>query len=291
MSAVRSQLVALSSLLLAGSALAAEDPSTPCAPRVAEKLGVRFIEVCGVNTAAFADAGAHDEGALPAFWVAAVPLPCTRGEHATVECETVTALEVSPLASRHKNRPVESMLVDAVTAHRTCTLRFGGRLPTPLEREQARHVLGLVSLLVREGLDPARRIWLDDLPEWVAEGDCLSSPSKLGPGCRLAQFPPIISRPLRDGDRRLACGAEPAGPEAPVVPIGAACAERPAQGGVRSPDCAVAFPGGAPDARFELACREAPVDARAAAAHPRAELAAFRCVVLPGALGRFGEPP
>ena len=291
MSAVRSHLAAVSSLLLARSVFAGEDPPAPCAPRIAEKLGVRFVEVCAVNTADFPDAPAHDEGALPAFWIAAVPLPCTAGEHETVECETVTALEASPLASRHKNRPVEAMLVDAVTAHRTCTLRFGGRLPTPLEREQARHVLGLASLLVRDGPDPARRIWLDDLPEWVAEGDCLTSPSKPGPGCRIAQFPPVMSRPLREGDSRLACGARPAGLEAPVVPIGAACAERPAQGGVRSPDCAVAFPGGAPDARFELACRAAPLDARAAAAHPRAEHAAFRCVVLQLALGRFGEPP
>ncbi len=45
---------------------------------------------------------------------------------------------------------MRATVVDAATAHRLCTLRFGGRLPTAEERDQARHVLASVSLLVRE---------------------------------------------------------------------------------------------------------------------------------------------
>jgi hypothetical protein len=173
-----------------------------------------------------------------------------------------------------------------VVAHRTCTLRFGGRLPTPLEREQARRLLGLASLRVREVPGPYAKLRLDDLPEWVAEGDCMKSPAKPGPGCRITPFPPVEARPRADADVLLACMAEPAGPYAQGAPIGSECFERPSEGGVRSPDCAVRVPD--TDARFELGCEavERPEGKR-----PTPDQAAFRCVLPERALGRVGQAP
>jgi hypothetical protein len=254
--------------------------SAPCTPRVGEKLGVRFVELCAGHTADFADAEAHEPEALPAFWIAATPLPCSHGGHDVVGCDPVTALEASPLEGPGKNRPLDALVVDATTAHRICTLRFGGRLPTPLEREQARQALGLASLLVREAPGDYAVLWLDDLPEWVAEGDCAAAPAKPGPGCRITQFPPVSPRPRRSGDRLLACVAEPAREGAQRTAIGGECTERPAEGGVRSPNCAVGVPGVA--GGFELGCEE---EARSGSADPQPDRAALRCVVAETALG------
>jgi hypothetical protein len=276
-------LVALGAVL--GAARAAEADPVPCVPRVGEKLGVRFVEVCASTTAAFGDAAAHDEAALPAFWIAATPLPCSAGSHETVACETATALEGSPLAGKGKNRPLAALAVEAAVAHRTCALRFGGRLPTPLEREHARRTLGLASLRVREVPGPFAKLWLDDLPEWVEEGDCAASPSAPGPGCRVTPFPPVEARPRAPGDVLLACVAEPADPRARGIPLGGECIERPSEHGVRSPDCALFVPDS--DARFELLCAAAELGARA----PTPEQAAFRCVLPESALGRVGAAP
>jgi hypothetical protein len=267
-------------LALTTPAAQAAPPETPCTPRVGEKLGVRFVEVCASDTSRFADAEAHAAQALPTFWIAATPLPCSQGEHDTVACDPVTALEASPLEGPGKNRALDALVVDATVAHRLCTLRFGGRLPSPLEREQARHVLGLASLLVREGSGSFATLWLDDLPEWVAEGDCATTPAKPGPGCRITQFPPVLARPRSVGDKLLACIAEPAREGARAVAIGGECSERPSEGGVRSPDCAVRVPGST--AAFELGCEE---ETRTGAARPQPEQAALRCVLPETALG------
>jgi hypothetical protein len=273
-------------LAFAGAVWAQEPSTPPCVPRVGEKLGVRFVEVCASHTAAFGDAEAHAEEALPAFWLAATPLPCSAGGHETVACEPVTALEASPLEGKGKNRPLDALVVDAAVAHRTCTLRFGGRLPTPLEREQARRVLGLASLRVREVPGPFAALRLDDLPEWVAEGDCAATPAKPGPGCRITPFPPVEPRPRAPADVLLACVAEPAGPRAAGVPIGSECVERPSEGGVRSPGCALRVPD--TDALLELGCEAV---ARPSARRPAPDQAAFRCVLAETALGRVGEGP
>lgn len=267
-------------LLLASSLQAGPPAAKPCTPRVGEKLGVRFVEVCASHTAEFGDADAHEPHALPAFWIAAIPLPCSRGEHDEVACDPVTALEASPIGGAGKNRVVDALVVDATVAHRTCTLRFGGRLPTPLEREQARQGLGLASLLVREAPGPYAKLWLDDLPEWVAEGDCASTPAKPGPGCRITPFPPVTPRPRRSGEVLLACIAEPAAVNAVSTAIGGECSERPSEGGVRSPNCAVGVPG--TGASFELGCEVKP---RTGGDWRRADLAAFRCVLNERALG------
>jgi hypothetical protein len=279
-------LVGLGLLLGAGSLLAQESPTPPCVPRVGEKLGVRVVEVCASHTARFGDAEAHADEALPAFWMTATPLPCSAGPHETVACETVTALEVSPVPGQGKNRFLEALVVDAATAHRTCTLRFGGRLPTPLEREQARRVLGLVSLRVREVPGPFAQVRLDDLPEWVAEGDCAKTPSAPGPGCRITPFPPVEARPRAADDVLLACIAEPAGPSASGVPLGSECLERPTEGDLRSPGCALRMPDS--DVRFELGCVSLE---RPAAQRPAPGQAAFRCVLPESALGQIGEAP
>lgn len=278
--------VALALRLGAGAA-GAQEPSTPaCVPRVGEKLGVRFVEVCASHTAAFGDAEAHAAEALPAFWIAATPLPCSAGAHETVACEPVTALEVSPQPGKGKNRPLDALVVDATVAHRTCTLRFGGRLPTPLEREQARRVLGLVSLRVREVPGPFAKLRLDDQPEWVAEGDCAATPAKPGPGCRITPFPPVEVRPRAADDVLLACLAGPAGPRATGVPIGSECPERPVEGNLRSPGCALRVPDR--EAVFELGCEAVE---RPTAQQPAPDQAAFRCVLPERALGRVGEGP
>jgi hypothetical protein len=261
----------------------AQDAQHICVPRVGEKLGVRFVEVCATSTKAFSDAERHPEIELPAFWIAATPLPCSRGEHETVACERVTALETGAGGDPGANRTVNALVVDGVSAHRTCALRFGGRLPTPLEREQARQVLALVTLRVRE-TEPGR-VQLDDLPEWVEEGDCAAGPSKPGPGCRISPFPPVVTRPRGSSDVLLACTAAISESGARAVPIGESCGAR--RDGQRGPECVVGVPG--TTAQFELSC-EAPPPAQRAPRQAEPELAAFRCAVPASALGRV-EPP
>lgn len=64
------------SILLALMPLAARagEPAprgdAPCSGRIAEKLGVRFVEVCGGNE-------------QDSFWISVAPMPCSAGEHAT----------------------------------------------------------------------------------------------------------------------------------------------------------------------------------------------------------------
>jgi hypothetical protein len=260
-------------VLAAAGALASAARAPACAPRSGERLGVRFVEVCASHTSAFADADAHAPEALPAVWIAATPLPCSAGRHETVGCDTVTALEASPAAGRGKNEPLAALVVEAELAHRICTLRFGGRLPTPLEREQARRLLGLASLRVRADAGAAR-LHFDDLPEWVAEGDCAAEPARAGPSCRIRPFPPVTAWPSDAEGERLACVAEPAGPDAGAVAIGGACAEGPRAGALRRPACALELPDAG--VRFALTCRDL---ARAGAAAPGPLQAAVRCVL------------
>lgn len=283
--------VALFSWIAAAALPAAAQAASPlCAPRIGEKLGVPFVEVCASRASEVLGEDPGRDRVLPSLWIAAVPLACAGGRHEALDCPTVTALEASPVGSRFRNRPLRAAVVDAATAHRLCTLRFGGRLPTPEEREQARHVLGLVSLLVREDGARGDRVLFDELPEWVAASECAAMPSSLAPDCRVSLSPPVIPRPRRRGDALLACDAELAdfGAE-PSVPIGGGC-EAELLANARRPRCAPLVPHAAYPARFTLRCRAALLEPGDAARQPSASEAAFRCVVPESALGRLGEP-
>ena len=235
--------------LLAGSLRAAPPEAKPCTPRVGEKLGMHFVEVC-------------PEG----FFISATPVACTLEEQKSAACDAVTALGVSPLAWPGKNRHLDVRVTDAESAARVCTERLGGRLPTPLEREQARLSFALASLRVREEPSEFPRLRLHAQQEWVAESGSTT------------RYPSVATPPVAGGDVLLGCVAEPAQPQAQWVPIGESCKERPAEGDVRSPDCAVGVPG--TNARFELGC-----DPRhTVRSRARPEDAAIRCVVPESAL-------
>jgi len=234
-------------LLLAGSLRADAQEAKPCTPRAGEKLGVRFVELC--------DAG---------VFISAAPIACTPEESKASKgavCDPVTALEASSLSGPQKNRHVDARMTEADQADRLCKQRVGGRLPTPRERELARGSLGLVSLQVREEPGEYARLRLDEMPEWVEERS------------RVTRSLGVKAHPRHTGEVLLACVAEPALPQAKAVALGEVCDERPSEGGVRSPNCAIALPGGA--ARFELGCdTEHAVTSRAGPEH-----AAVRCVL------------
>jgi hypothetical protein len=217
---------------------------------------MRFVELCGAG-----------------FFISGTPLVCTPEERASAACDPVTALETSPLAGPGKNRHVDALTVDADVASGLCEKRIGGRLPTPREREQARVSLGLVTLQVREEPGEFARLRMDELPEWVAESG------------RVTRSPVGAPRPRAQGDVLLGCIAEPAMPQATAVPIGEVCDERPTEGGVRSPNCAVAVPG--THARFELGCDPShKVSSRSNPYH-----AALRCVLPESALEGVAPKP
>jgi hypothetical protein len=234
---------ALASLLWLGLAAAAAGEEPPaaaaCAPRALEKQGVRFLEVCGADV-----------------YLSDAPLAC--GTEAGAACDPVTALAPAPREGA-RNRHVDALVVDGEAARKLCRERFGGRLPTPAERERARS-LGFVSVQVREEPGEYARLRLDEQPEWVADGD------------RLARAPSPAARPRTPGETLLGCVAEPALPRARAVELGRVCDERPPEAAVRSPDCALASPSGA---RFEIGCDPAhAVRSRSSPDH-----AAVRCVV------------
>jgi len=241
---------------VAGYARAEEPAAAPCTPRAGEKAGMRFVELCGTG-----------------FFLSGTPLVCTPEERASAACDPVTALEVSPLAGPGKNRHVDALTVDADVASGLCEKRFGARLPTLGEREQARRTLGLVTLQVREEPGEFARLRMDELSEWVAEGG------------RVTRSPAETKRPRAQGEVLLGCVAEPAMPQATAVPIGEACDERPEEGGVRSPNCALSLPG--TQARFELGCDPGhKLSSRSNPYH-----AAVRCVLPESAFARAAPKP
>jgi hypothetical protein len=223
----------------------------PCEPKGREVAGVRFVRVCAAPPAA-------------RFWISATPLPCASSGSETAACTRVTTLVV---ARAGDGATLDVQLATAKQAQRSCSERFRGQLPTSQQRAQARAVLGLSALLVREAPGPHARVQLDELPEWVGEGDCAATRA----GC--ARFPAPLARPHRADQAVLVCLATPAMPQARAVPIGSECYERPSED-VRSPDCAVAVPDSA--ARFELFCNLEPQPPRAL---PPPEVEAFRCVL------------
>jgi len=230
--------------LLASLVVAPASARAACESRASEQGGARFVSVCPAG-----------------FWITATPLPCTPEARASAPCDPVTALEASALEGAGKNRSVDALVTGADSAERLCRERFGGRLPTPGEREQARLALGLASLRVREEPGEFSRLRLHALQEWVDEGG----------GAK--RYPSVATEALPGGDVLLECVAEPAPPQARWVPIGESCSELPDEGGVRSPSCAVGVPGTA--ARFVLGCDAT----RTVRSRARAGDAAVRCVV------------
>jgi len=236
-----------------------------CERAFAEKLGVPFVRVCPSDL----------PGAVTApFWIAAAPVGCTGGEHETIACPPIVALAPSrPGATAIEPRLAQ--VIDAEPAHRTCTLRFGGRLPTTAERAQARDAVGLVTLLVTEDTNASRH--LDVLPEWTTAEPCLV-PATLATSCAVRRFPLDTSDNVA-WTRVRSCRATPASREgALVITPQESCPITPPP---QAPRCLVAA---TPATRaFSLDCRALRGDELA---HPEttASRAAFRCVVPEGAL-------
>lgn len=275
-------------LTLSSAAALAHQPAPPCLPRTGEKLGVRFVEVCQSTTAAVEDDDPAESRPLPSFWISAAPLPCSAGGHETIDCPSVTPLGAAAgIPGNAIVTPQEAAVIDAATAHRLCAMRFGGRLPTPLERAQARHVLGLSSIIASEQTGREGIVQLGEIAEWTEEGEC-DNPSIVGPSCQVRPFPPILVLLRQAGDQELTCSAEPA-----------------PDGGDHAVDIGGEFfaaPGRAATATllrlkhtdgpslFALTCDRPPLRAGDAARRPRTDTAAFRCVLPTSAMGTIGPP-
>ncbi|HEY5948043.1 MAG TPA: hypothetical protein VIV40_21250 [Kofleriaceae bacterium] len=252
----------------AGTDRAPPASAAPCHRAFGEKLGVPFVRVCPDDL----------PGVIQApFWIAAAPIGCTSGEHAAIACPPVVAL-APPRGGDPTIQARNVQVIDAASAHRTCMLRFGGRLPTSIERAQAHDALGLDTVVVTERSD---HLDFQLLAEWTTEKPCMD-PSTLG-ACTPAAFPAAAVAEV-DWVRLRSCTARPASAaDALVVEPGESC---PLAGAVTAPRCLLASisPGAAPRPAFELACRAltAAEAVRPASQHP--ERAAFRCVVPDGAL-------
>lgn len=230
-----------------------------CTAKVAEKLGVPFIRLC------------PERAGERSFWVSAVPMACSGGEHGTLPCPPVTAL-VQPAhgvpADFRAPSPRQAAVVEVYTAHKVCTMRFAGRLPTRAERARARAGLGLASVIVTDSSGTRR---FRELAEWVTDRPC-DQPTDLSPDCNPGPFPStsISAVPWAMLAR---CEAKPADPASPLVDLDGACgAKACALRGVAAPSAR------SPVAGFDLSCL--PPDATAE--HPdraRSEVAAFRCVL------------
>jgi hypothetical protein len=231
----------------------------------AEKLGVPFYRVCG---------SAND--ATP-FWISA-PLPCGAGEHGTVQCPDATALVDVEGSKAHTFASRSLAMVDAFTAHRLCGMRFGGQLPSPVQRVSARARLGLASLLVTQGPKASDAIRLSELPEWVAKGNC-ANPSILGSECQIETFPRAsvqlpIAWPAVRACSAVAVTNLPA--DRIASELGGDCPGGPS-------DCLVASPGAGAGA-YTLSCAQS---AGASHAPERSEaLAAVRCMVADATFGQ-----
>jgi len=229
----------------------------PCERAWGDKLGVPFVRICPSDLPG---------GVTEPFWIAVAPVGCSGGEHETIECPPIVPLgmpERGPIAARRVQ------MIAAELAHRTCTLRFGGRLPTAAERAQAVAGLGIAAVLVTDG-DSNRR--LDEVPEWTTAERC-ETPSTTT-GCamtRVPSMPPVIPWP-----QVRTCRATPAEPTgALVIGPGESCPITPPPG---VPPCLISARGAR---SFALGC-----DPVRDEVHPpaREDRAAFRCVVPAGAI-------
>jgi len=245
-----------------------------CTPRLAEKIGVTFVHVCPTG-----------EGVAP-FWISTIPMGCSAGAHETVPCPPVTAV-VQPTNGLPDDfrsaQPKQAAVVEVYTAHKICTMRFAGRLPTRAERSRARSMLGLASVVVTESA-ATRAFHFRELAEWVTEKAC-DQPTDLAPDCGAGPFPATSISAVR-WDMLARCEAKAiasTGSALPFVDLGAECAaSRGADTTLLRLPCALRGPaheGPRPAvAGFELSCG-AP---DASFVHPDKvlpDLAAFRCVL------------
>lgn len=256
----------------AATSSAASRDTGPCTPATAEKIGVPFVRVC-------ASPGAGTES----FWISAIPLGCSAGEHGTLSCPTVTSLVQPPAALPGFRAPSPRIaaVVDAYTAHKVCTMRFAGRLPTRAERARARADVGLATVAVTEG--PAGAFRARELGEWVTEPVC-AHPTDLGPECHEDRFPKESIGAV-SFDALVRCAATPVtSTPRPLFDVGGACASPAWAGrGAFTLPCALrglgyGEVGGASAVRaFELSCERG--EAGAEHASVRLDVAAFRCVL------------
>jgi hypothetical protein len=250
-------------------AVASSADAAPCTPETADKIGVPFVRVC--------------VGASASFWISAIPIGCSAGEHGAVSCPHVTSLVQPPPESAAFRAPSPTMaaVVEAYTAHKICTMRFAGRLPTRGERAHARSAIGLRTVVVTQRTRGAFQ--LRELAEWVTEPPC-AHPSDLGPECKENRFP-IDSANAVAFPAIVRCAAAPLPALSGfAIDVGAECSvgDAPSKGGSFALPCAVRGVSGGPPPHvgFSLSC-ELPPTGEPEAAHPPARLdtAAFRCVL------------
>ncbi len=164
-----------------------------CDEEIVDKVGVRFMRLCGSERS---DGG----------WIGSVPLSCSEGAHATIPCPIATPALRALSGGGAESVPREVMLTDAVTAHRTCALRFGGRLPSRAELAELRGRYDGAAVMAHGAV--GGRVILDELPEWVGEGGC-SHPTLPEGDCRFERKPQVdLTRTLPWSDM-LSCHFEP----------------------------------------------------------------------------------
>ncbi|MGB5502839.1 MAG: hypothetical protein WBM75_10595 [Polyangiales bacterium] len=265
-------------LMVIGTARASGDePRAACAWRTGEKLGVAFAEICTPASVPKGVLATRSDEVAP-FWMSAAPLPCSLGSGGTIDCPVATSILSARSRAKDVLEPRAVAVIDGETAYAVCGMRFGGRLPTRAERELARYSASVATLVsVQERGEPAPSI--GELPEWTQVGDC-TNPSQPDEGCQLVIFPPVLNRQRTKHSVLQSCRASfaPAWIET-AIQVGAPCV-----GGT----CTVRImPALSPEA-FELTCGPAPVTAKRASPRPKAERAAFRCVLPESALGVVG---
>ena len=253
--------------------------AAPCERAFGDKLGVPFVRVCPADLV----------GAIEApFWISAAPVGCTAGAHGTLSCPPVLPLGPRPLGAS-RIAPRTAQVTEAAFAHRTCALRFGGRLPTITERAQARDALGLSAVVVTESSDPSPRLSAQALAEWTTERPCDDAPAALATSCAPTRFPSGAIAEVPWPQLR-ACHASPApAAGALIVEVGESCPNAGVD--AASPRCLLALPAATgPQQAFALDCRalteEEAIhpDGAMGTAGTAGERAAFRCVVPESAL-------
>lgn len=246
---------------------------------MAEKLGVPFVRVCAESPGI---------GAVAApFWISVLPIGCSAGEHDTLRCPPIVALAQPRERDPEGLRPGASSLaavVEVDTAHRVCSMRFAGRLPTRAERALARTALGLATVMVTDLKDQGA-VRLQELGEWVTEKAC-DQPTLLSPDCGASGFPwkassrvpwDSVTRcevsPIAERGERIAIGID-----SECTGVGAAASP----GALRPVPCLVRGPAVDPRGRrasgVSLACAP-PAPGPAHAADIAVDVAAFRCVL------------
>jgi hypothetical protein len=254
-----------------------------CRRERAEKLGVPFVRICPDDLP-----GVIREP----FWITSAPVGCTGGEHGTVPCPMVIPLSRPAEHEPSTSPPIPprlAQMTDDRSAHRTCTLRFGGRLPTSAELAQAAAALGLVAVVVTEPATTAR-LEFRALAEWATEAPC-TVPSTLG-ACRTSMFPADATTHVAWSELR-ACTAIPIpAADALVVGVGDGCWVGDSALAALAP-CLLGAPtpaGPSTRSAFGLKCRGLTADQSAHPAEHTQDRAAFRCVVPDHALEGVHTP-